>query len=219
VTEVPGTTRDALEAVIDAGPWALRLVDTAGLRETADRIERMGIEVSEQYLERAAIVLACGDSDATIDAVIERVGARTSSPMIVVRTKADLGDTDHLVPESYQTITDGQSAGHLPTVAVSAERGTGLVALLDLIVHTLSASVTSIDDDTPVLTRARHRRSVEEAIQELSAFQAGWKSGALPAPVAATHLRAAVLALEGLIGVVDVEDVLDRVFSSFCVGK
>jgi tRNA modification GTPase len=56
-------------------------------------------------------------------------------------------------------------------------------------------------------------------MQELVAFESGWSSGQLPIPVAATHLRTAVMALEELIGVVDVEDVLDRVFSSFCVGK
>jgi tRNA modification GTPase len=61
VTEIPGTTRDALEAVIDSGKWPLRLVDTAGLRETDDRIERLGIEVSERYLDTAHVILACAE--------------------------------------------------------------------------------------------------------------------------------------------------------------
>ena len=208
VTEVPGTTRDALEAVVDVGAWALRLVDTAGLRETSNRIERMGIEVSEHYLDRAAVVLACGDSDAALDTVLQRIRVRTQAPVIAVRTKADL--VADLVTIRYQ---------NLPSVAVSAEQGTGLDDLIALIVEMLSAGVAQVEDDTPVLTRARHRRAVEQAMHELAAFQAGWRAGELPAPVAATHLRAAVIALEELIGVVDVEDVLDRVFSSFCVGK
>ena len=215
VTELPGTTRDALEAVIDAGAWALRLVDTAGLRETTDRLERMGIEVSEEYLERAALVLACGDSAESVGAAVRRIRARTGSPVIAVRTKSDLAleDRERLLAESDEL------PGSPPVVAVSAETGAGLDVLLELIVAALSSGTRPAADDAPVLTRARHRRAVEEAMRELEAFQSGWVAGELPAPVAATHLRAAVLALEELIGVVDVEDVLDRVFSSFCVGK
>ena len=62
VTEIPGTTRDALEAVVDSGKWPLRLVDTAGLRDTTDPIELLGIEVSERYLASAAVVLACAEN-------------------------------------------------------------------------------------------------------------------------------------------------------------
>ena len=221
VTDLPGTTRDALEAVVDAGAWALRLVDTAGLRETSDRIERMGIEVSEHYLERAAVVLACGDSVDSLDAAIRRAAAMTPAPIIAVRTKADLGDAmRNLVSLGYQS-SPGMpaSGGVVDAVAVSAERGAGLEALIERIVRTLTASVASAIVDAPLLTRARHRRAIDEAVCELAAFRSGWSSGELPAPVAATHLRAAVIALEELIGVVDVEDVLDRVFSSFCVGK
>jgi tRNA modification GTPase len=82
------------------------------------------------------------------------------------------------------------------------------------------ASHTEIpDDETPIVTRARHEAALRRAHGELSAFRAAWAEGALPAPVAATHLRAAVTALESLIGAVDVEDILERVFRTFCVGK
>jgi tRNA modification GTPase len=74
-------------------------------------------------------------------------------------------------------------------------------------------------DDTPIVTRVRHEAALRRAGAELRDFRSAWAAGALPAPVAATHLRAAVTALEELIGAVDVEDVLERVFRSFCVGK
>jgi tRNA modification GTPase len=213
---VPGTTRDALEAVIDVGSWALRLVDTAGLRHTTDRIERLGIEMSEQYMERAALVLACGDSAETCAAAFAHVSERTRAPVILVRTKADLPENQELVSYRYQ----GSSAGTVnQAVAVSAETGVGLSVLLDAITDTLGRSLAVIPDDVPLLTRVRHRRAVEEAIHELTAFRAGWMEDGLPAPVAATHLRSAVVALEELIGAVEVDDVLDRVFSAFCVGK
>src|SRR5207253_885303 len=70
VTEIPGTTRDALEAVIDSGKWPLRLVDTAGLRETEDRIERLGIEVSERYLASAHVVLTCAEAQKSLEETI-----------------------------------------------------------------------------------------------------------------------------------------------------
>jgi tRNA modification GTPase len=83
----------------------------------------------------------------------------------------------------------------------------------------ISNHLAEIDADTPLVTRARHELALRTAQSELHAFRDAWETDALPAPVAATHLRAAVTALESLIGAVDVEDVLDRVFRSFCVGK
>ena len=73
--------------------------------------------------------------------------------------------------------------------------------------------------ETPLLTRERHREAIVRARDEVAAFKKGWEDDELPAPVVAVHLRMAVLALEELIGAIDVEDVLDRVFRSFCVGK
>jgi tRNA modification GTPase len=220
VTEVPGTTRDALEAVVDAGPWALRLVDTAGLRPTTDRIEQLGIEMSERYLDRAAIVLACGDDASSVTVAVRLIQRRTTVPIIVVHTKADVMDADGKRPDleakSYQ-----YDQGHpaLPSVAVSAETGSGLDALIGVIIGILSAQHADLHLDAPVLTRARHRHAIDEAIREAEQFRSAWTGQRLPAPVAATHLRNAVVALEELVGVVGINDVLDRVFSTFCVGK
>ena len=83
----------------------------------------------------------------------------------------------------------------------------------------LAEGYGAIAPDAPLLTRARHRHALELAAAELAAFVDAWTARELPAPVAAVHLRAAVHALEELIGAVDVEDVLGRVFASFCVGK
>jgi tRNA modification GTPase len=73
--------------------------------------------------------------------------------------------------------------------------------------------------DVPILTRSRHIHGITQARSEVAEFGNAWKDGLLPAPVAAVHLRAAAVALESMIGAVSTEDVLDRVFSSFCVGK
>jgi tRNA modification GTPase len=206
VTEIPGTTRDALEAVIDSGKWPLRLVDTAGLRETEDRIERLGIEVSQRYLSNADVVLACGEDCRSLEETVNIVSHASTAPVVPVFTKTDLVSTRDEMP-----IPD--------VIRVSAETGAGLQDLLRAINETLDARHGEIVPDLPILTRARHRKALDIARSELEQFRSGWGEEKLPVTVIAVHLRTAVHALEELIGAVEIEDVLDRVFSSFCVGK
>jgi tRNA modification GTPase len=204
VTDVPGTTRDAIEAVLDLPGWPLRLVDTAGLRETTDVVEQLGIAASSRYLGQAAIVLACGDDAATIDAARQALRGRTAAPVLTVATKSDL------VSHGAEIDAD---------VAVSAQTGAGLADLLALVERRLSAQHGAPAVDAPGLTRARHLAAVATAQEELRAFGVAWRDEVLPATVAAIHVRAAADALGELIGAVQVDDVLDAVFRRFCVGK
>ncbi len=202
VTEVPGTTRDAVEVRVDRVPWPLRLVDTAGLRETADRLEQLGIEVSERHIRAAHLVLACGDTPADVEATRSAVQGLTSAPVLTVQTKADL------------------ARGRVPgALVVSAQRREGLDDLLDAIDAQLTARLGALPVDGSVLTRARHQRAIDAAAREIVEFLAVWDAGALPATVAAVHVRAATHQLDELLGRVDLEDVLDELFRSFCVGK
>jgi tRNA modification GTPase len=205
VHHTPGTTRDAIEAVIEVNRWPLRLVDTAGLRESEDEIERTGVEVSNRYLSGAHVVLVCGESAADHVVVKQLIQAATVAPLIHVWTKADI----HQSAPSADTIA----------VSVSAKERQGLVDLLQSIERTLDETYGSLDPDLPLLTRARHQFALNEAAGELLAFQEARATSAVPMSVAAVHLRAAVFALETLVGAVDVEDVLSKVFSTFCVGK
>jgi tRNA modification GTPase len=201
VTDVPGTTRDALEAAIDGARWPIRLVDTAGLRESADAVERLGIEVSGEYLRGADVVLACGDDDASLRHVLGVATKATQAPVIAVRTKSDLGGA---------TEAD---------VHVSAERGEGISALIEAIERKLDERTDAPSLDAPLLTRARHEHAVRRARDELAAFRDAWGEHGLPATVAAIHLREGAAALESLVGAIDVDEVLGRVFERFCVGK
>jgi tRNA modification GTPase len=202
VTDIPGTTRDAIEAVIDTPALPLRIVDTAGMRDALDPVEKLGVEVSASYVSRAAVVLACGDDVKSLEAIVAAVAARTSAPIVAVRTKGDLVPRDDAAD-----------------VVVSAETGQGLESLIQIVVRLAAQDVNDYGADTPLLTQERHRYAVSRALDEVRDFQARWRSGDLPAPVAAVHLREAVTVLEDLIGAVDVEDVLDEVFRRFCVGK
>lgn len=228
VSEIPGTTRDAVEVLVDDTPFPLRLVDTAGLRESGDRLERLGIEVSERYVSAAHVVLACAETAESLERTVEAVGELTAGVVVAVLTKADVPRT--LLPRSSRRTAGGPRSTATATswenyqsdagfVCVSAFTGEGLDLLRTAIRSAVTSRVAVPGDDTPIVTRARHEAALRRAGTELRDFRAAWAAAALPAPVAATHLRAAVTALEELIGAVDVEDVLERVFRSFCVGK
>jgi tRNA modification GTPase len=221
VTEIPGTTRDAIEAVVDVDPWPLRLVDTAGLRETDDPVERLGIEVSERYLRQAAAVLVCGDDAPSLRAAARAARAVLATegddriPILLVYTKADLdGRMSGEELASLQVECRSASA-----VRVSAETGEGMQQLLETLGRVLGEAVGVPELDAPLLTQTRHRQGVERALQEVAAFRRTWQDEALPATIAAVHLRTAAGALEEIIGRVDIDDVLDEVFSRFCIGK
>lgn len=206
VTDIPGTTRDALEAVVDTFPVPLRLVDTAGLHETADPVERLGTELTKEYLARAQVVLACGDSrDAILDAV---AAARevTEAPVIRVRTKWDLQEEQHRTAAPEE-------------IGVSALSGEGLERLIHEATKTIANTGEPISEEAPILAHERYHQVLKRAREELAAFQSARTLGSVPATVSSVHLRESVRHLETLIGTVDVEQILNRVFSMFCVGK
>jgi tRNA modification GTPase len=211
VTDEPGTTRDALIASVELGGFPFRLVDTAGLREAGERVERIGIEVTRRFLERADVVLLCvpveeRETTAELDFL---EGTGPSVPVVWLDTKADIVGI-----ESVPAAVD-KSAGRL---RVSARTGEGLDELARLLPELVYGGIVTASPDAPVLTRERHRRSLEAARAEVGAF-AEALAGGLPAEVASSHLRAAESALEDLLGAISTEAVLDVVFAEFCVGK
>jgi len=220
VTEVPGTTRDAIEVLLDTPGVPIRLVDTAGLRETGDLVERLGIEVSARWLARAHVVLACGETEQSVrDAarVVQGMVPAREVPVVGVVTKVDAA----LRATSDATMDATSESPPLAAwVRTSAERGTGLGALLSAVQRELAERYGVVEPEVPRLTRERHHAAVRVAREELAAFRDGWNGGAgVPALVAAVHVRAAVAALDEVIGAVSLEDVLDRLFRDFCVGK
>jgi tRNA modification GTPase len=197
VTEIPGTTRDTIEAAAEVGGWPLRLADTAGLRESDDRIERLGIEVSHRYLAVADLVLLCIEGGRPPDE--EEAALLERHPSLLVRTKSDL------TPD-------------LQGLAVSVATGNGLGDLKLALADRLFGTMRGYGDAEPLLTRERHRAALEAAQGALA--DAGPELGQEgDAVLAAHHVRRAITALDELIGLVDVEEVLGRVFERFCVGK
>jgi tRNA modification GTPase len=198
VTEIPGTTRDAIEAHTDFLGWPVRLADTAGLWNAPEKIERMGVEVSRRYLAAADLVLLCVEAGREVgedeDAIAE------ARPTLLVRTKVDLA------------AKAGQG------IAVSALTGEGLGVLRRAAAERVFADRINLADLEPGLTRERHRTTLSRALVALGGAVPHLGSGG-DAVLAAHHVRQAADALEELLGSIDIEEVLDRVFGSFCVGK
>ncbi len=214
VSEIPGTTRDALELLVDDDPLPFRFVDTAGLREPADALERLGVEMSHRRLAGAHAVLVCADDDAGLVAACAAVAAHAHAPRIAVRTKRDLvaggASTDWQAPLALDATV---------AVAVSAHTGDGLEALRAALRAVARGVAADPLEEHPLVTRARHAHALGLARDEVERFIAAWTAAALPAPVAATHLRAAVHALDELLGGIDTDEIIGRVFRTFCVGK
>lgn len=213
VTDEPGTTRDAIEAVVSLEGYPFRLIDTAGIRESPGRIERLGVEVARRYLDRADIVLFCVESGTeSLEGAEEQfLAGLNGTPVVLVRTKADLSRPR--APTGRPEWIDEARA-----VSVSATTGEGVGDLASLLPSLVYGGLVTADPGMIVLTRRRQTRALAAARAELVGFTEALQAG-VPAEVAATHLRPAETALEELLGVISVDDVLDAVFAQFCIGK
>jgi tRNA modification GTPase len=187
VSPYAGTTRDVIEVTLDLQGLPVVFVDTAGLRETDDPVERMGIERTKARVEHADLILWLSED--------ETPPPRDMDHSIRVRTKSDLFGSPPV-----------------DALPVSAQMGWGLEGLLDLIHAELAALVTS--PEPPLVTRDRHRYALDRAKEFLDGATPG-----MPAELVAEHLRGACIALDVLVGRIDVEDVLGVIFGRFCIGK
>ena len=191
VSKIAGTTRDALEIPMILGGYPVILIDTAGLRETNDTIEEIGISRAREKAASADIILALFDATQPPDPeTVQQCDQRT----IIVRTKGDLVEDNG--PLTISTLT-GDNIDQL--VQIISDR------LAQLIVR---------PKDTPLLTRARHREAVADAIDHVRRATQNTDIALL-----AEDIRQATRAIGRLTGRVDVEDLLDVIFKDFCIGK
>lgn len=199
VSEEAGTTRDVIEVRLDLDGHAVVVSDTAGLREAEGAIEREGMRRTIERARAADLVLWLMDAMMPGAATPPDVGESTR--VLHVVNKIDLQRPDF---------------GRLPpgTLAVSATTGEGLELLTRRLAELVQDSTSSPDDLLP--TQERHRQQLEQAKSHLGAFLAGDKS---ELELRAEDLRLAAQALGRLTGRVDAEDVLDQIFSRFCIGK
>lgn len=199
VNSTPGTTRDTIEETLVLGGIPLRLVDTAGLRDTENEIESEGIHRAETLLETADLVLVLRDDGE----VLPKLNSKTA--VLRVWTKSDE------TPPPDETM-----------LAVSAKTGAGLDALRTAMVRAIGADPegTSSSHDTEVAVSERHEHLIRQAIQKLEMARETYEQGAEEAAVpVAAHLRDAAESLGQITGRTYSEDLLNTVFGRFCIGK
>lgn len=207
VSAKAGTTRDTIEEIIQVHGIPLRLVDTAGLHESDDAIEKVGMERTQRELERADLILEVVDgSSPANEAQRVDVPQGAEARRILILNKADLR-----VDESWHDQSGPK------TVALSCVSASGVPELRDAI-RAIVLSAGTMQADHPVAINARHKVCFERIAEHVSAARAALERGEAPEFVA-LDLREALQALGEVIGQVDVEQVLDVIFSSFCIGK
>ena len=228
VTDVPGTTRDALEAVISIGGFPFRLVDTAGLRDSDDQVEELGVEMARRYLDRADLVLFCVESQADLgSAELEFLAGLGDVPTVLLRTKVDLTPRDRvsgpltsegLASEGLDDDHRVNAADVRESVDLSVVDGTGLGRLKEILPELVYGGLIRTGTSVPALTRARQSEAVQKARDQVVAFIEALDEGT-PVAVASALLRPAETALEELLGLISTDEILDRVFREFCIGK
>ena len=205
VTAVPGTTRDTIEERLRLGGLCLRLIDTAGIRDTEDEVERLGVQRSRAALERAELVIAVVDGSRDYTAEDREIlqAAETAKRGLVVLSKRDLT----AVTEQLET--------RLPVIPVSSVTGEGLDALEQAIAALFPLPDTPAGE---ILTNARQRDAVARAVEDLRAALDALEQGLTP-DLVLTETEGAMAALGELSGRSVREDVTNRIFQRFCVGK
>ena len=205
VTDVPGTTRDTIEEKLCLGGLTLKLCDTAGIHDTEDRVEQLGVERSRRAMEQAELVLVVLDGSrqpAEEDAAL--LSAAENAPhALVVMSKSDLVQRREK-PETK-----------LPVVAVSAVSGEGLRELEETIQAMFPLPAVPAGE---ILTNARQAEAVARAVESMEAALEAMNTGATP-DIVLTETEGAMAALGELTGRSIREDVTNRIFQRFCVGK
>ncbi|MGO4450578.1 tRNA uridine-5-carboxymethylaminomethyl(34) synthesis GTPase MnmE [Phyllobacterium sp. TAF24] len=196
VSDEPGTTRDLIEIKLDLGGLPVLITDTAGLRETEGKVEKIGIDRALERASSADLVLALIDISHPLPVPLEQLAG---NDILRVGTKTDL---------RHQTTSDDFD------LTLSTQSNTGLAELLDTLKTKAEAAAGNLSDPLP--TRRRHMELLTETSREIN--QAVVDEDA-PLEVRAEYLRRASHALGRITGDVDVEDILDVVFSQFCIGK
>lgn len=213
VTPVPGTTRDTLEETANLQGIPVVLIDTAGIHESADPVERLGVERSRAALQNADLALLVFDAQAPVgpgDLAI--AGLTREKPTILVWNKLDTpGQTPPTAPD----------LGHprlLATVGASALSGAGVDDLAAAVAQTLLGQAPAAAGEAHLVSSPRHRDALRRAAEHLGAAAAAWQAG-LPADLLAGDLTAALNALGEITGETVGDDLLDLIFSRFCIGK
>jgi tRNA modification GTPase len=208
VTPFPGTTRDMIEDTADIRGIPVSLADTAGLHETEEPVELLGIQKTKQAIGTADLILFVADISQPLSAEDHGIYELISDKKIIlVANKSDLvcAEFQPEIPETWNSI---------PTIKISALHHQGTERLKDLIAEICTGEAQA---DT-VVPNLRHKLAIERSLEAASAAAEGIVRG-IPAELIAMDIREALNALGEIIGSVLTEELLDQIFGRFCIGK
>lgn len=210
VTDIAGTTRDTLEEYISLHGINLRIIDTAGIRETEDVVEKIGVGKAKKMAEDADLILYVVDSSLPLDEndreIMELLGGRKS---IVIYNKTDL--------ESVVDIKELKEKTGSPVIPVSVVEETGITELEETIKKMFFRGEISFDDEV-YITNARHKTALEEALESLKMVRESIETG-MSEDFFSIDLMSAYESLGKIVGESVGEDLVNEIFSRFCVGK
>ncbi len=209
VTPIPGTTRDMIEENLVIRGIPAVLIDTAGLHESDDPVERIGMEKSRERIRHADLLLFMTDMEHPLSPEDHDIFRTVSGkPLIWVINKSDLASgREPEIPESWQD---------MPRIMISARYDQGIGKLRELIAETVLKS--AFVSESAIIPNLRHRQSIEKSLGAVTAAKEGMESG-IPFELVSMDIREAADLLGEIIGLTVREDVLDQIFSKFCIGK
>ena len=212
VTDIPGTTRDLITDIINIKGVPVNLTDTAGIREPKDAIEKEGIALVWENLASADVVIILLDGSKPVTAEDKEIIQKNKTGNILIAiNKTDL-------PPAWETTTiAGLLQQDAKILHISAKFGTGLTELKNIIVDSC-LSGNSIDTDSAMITNMRHKMALEKALANVGAAKNNILNGMSP-EFAAFDLREALDNIDEITGRKINDEILDKIFSSFCIGK
>ena len=213
VSDIHGTTRDVIEDTVNMGGVTFRFIDTAGIRETNDTIESLGIERTFQKLEQAEIVLwmvDATDAASQINQLSKQILPRCEGKhLILVFNKADLvTDASSVVPAGFPD--------NVQSIALSAKRRTNIDELQQILVS--AANLPSVTQNDVIVTNVRHYEALTHALEAIKRVQEGLRSN-LSGDFVSQDIRECIFHLNDIAGEVTNDMVLRNIFEHFCIGK
>ncbi|MGM0501531.1 MAG: tRNA uridine-5-carboxymethylaminomethyl(34) synthesis GTPase MnmE [Bacillota bacterium] len=211
VTDIPGTTRDIIEEVINIDGIPVKIIDTAGIRNAEDQIEKIGVEKSEEYLAKAELILLVVDISAGITAADEQLlKDAQGKEVVVIANKLDL---DHqLELKKIKNILP-----EAPIVKTAAIANQGINELEDAISELVYSGQVNANEETMV-SSLRHKKALQRAEQNIADVKEAFEKG-LANDFLTIDLRAALEAINEITGDAIGEDIIDQIFADFCLGK
>ena len=213
VSDIHGTTRDVIEDTINIGEITFRFIDTAGIRETHDAIESIGIERTFQKLDQANIVLwmiDASDASLQIAQLSEKILPRSvGKQLILVFNKADLlTDTSGIIPAGLPE--------NVQSIFISAKKREHIDELQDLLIQ--AAHIPSLSQNDIIVTNIRHYEALTHALESIHRVQEGLSAN-LSGDFVSQDLRECIYHLSDIVGEVTTDQVLGNIFERFCIGK